>query len=107
MSPEEPYCLIRNLDDPHQPSPSMRFSLAIARAKLGDWGSHWQIEEAFLLDEAAPQALRIIGRHTEAEGFCLIEQDPVFEAYCQSIRRPVPDSVVMPLLKAAFAAGKP
>ena len=51
MKHREPYCVIRNLEDPSQPSPTMRCSVAIARAKLGDWGAHWQFEEAVLLDE--------------------------------------------------------
>lgn len=107
MSPEESYCIVRNLDDPNEPSPMMRCSVAIARAKLGDWGSHWQFEEAFLLDEAVPPTLRILGRYSEAEGFCLIEQDPVFEAFCQSLNLPVPDSVALPLLIDAFGLDEP
>lgn len=107
MNPDEPYCIIRDLDNPYLPSPGMRCTVAIARAKKGDWGSHWQFEEAVLLDETAPPALRILGRFTEAEGFELIEQDPVFVAYCQSIHRPVPDSAALPLLIQAFAEAEP
>ena len=99
MANKNPYCLIRNLDNPNQTATNIGIDCfkLFERINKGEFGDHWQLEECVENPLGSASLLRVVARSKPGIGIEIVH-DKNFEEYFKDSKDPIPDSRVIDLI---------